>query len=280
MIIKSNQTTSPTPKSPFVTSLLTKRTHPGDFEFSNNKLEKKCAFTKDAKSFGDLAISALKKTENKASVEKGFCWMLVGKPGSGKSHLISKILKERLKGKFASTFFFTPTKIDGLNLVKDQNWFPQFTWNQIQECISYAAKTHPTKPLLLVFDDIIATLREHGCRKELMNLVFNRRHLISEEAKDMPEVSILLTTQKYMACPDKIRTCLTHLCVFRVQGNDMNKIKNECIYNDSRALYRLCDEHWKGTVDQRNKRAETHNFIYLDLTSGKMFLNFDKEVQH
>jgi len=68
---------------------------------------------------------------------------------------------------------------------------------------------------LVVLDDVIGEIKKEQNNKELMKLIFNRRHLIPEGT-----VSILLTSQKYIVCPTRIRSCLSALILFKLNPSD------------------------------------------------------------
>jgi hypothetical protein len=79
--------------------------------------------------------------------------------------------------------------------------------------------------ILLIFDDIIASLRKHQYTNELKELFFNRRHLIKDGS-----MSIITTTQRYMVCPPVIRTTLTSMFVFKCNRNEWLTIKKENVF--------------------------------------------------
>lgn len=98
---------------------------------------------------------------------------------------------------------------------------------------------------------------------ELCALFFNRRHLIPYGT-----ISFLLTTQKYIACPTKIRSVLTGVYFFNINKNDMTQIMKEFIYRDRNNIVGVFNKFL----------VNPHDFIYINLDSMRFYINFDEIV--
>jgi len=196
-----------------------------------------------------------------------FLWLISGRPGSGKSWLLTELLlnKELLYQKFQQVFIYTPTPLDGIKMDLNVNWFTDFTPESLESCIEWASD-QGSERVLIILDDVIGTLKTMQNNEKLMNLIFNRRHKL----KNNGVVSFIITTQKYILCPPRIRSCLTGILFFKPMAKDMNHIKEEHIFDWKSYYPMLFDQHF-------NKGA--HNFIYVKIdTPSKICLNFEIDL--
>ena len=146
-----------------------------------------------------------------------------------------------------------------------KNWFMELNTATLMATIDWVVENKPTSNVLIIIDDCISTLKSLEKDTEVMNLFYNRRHVIPKGT-----VSFMITGQKYITFPPKIRSVLTGLLVFRVQGNDWRTIAKENSFNDNDKLVSLMvDEHWK---------KDSHNFAYFKLDTGDIYLNFSKKI--
>lgn len=143
-------------------------------------------------------------------LQQHFATLIVGRPDSGKSHLLYEYITnpEMYAHKFNRIIFVTPlTKIGNLNLVNNPHCSQTFSLQWIQAQIGELAQEiqmrYPDKsaiekkygqrvdPInaLIVLDDCIADLKKHQYDPFLKNLFFNRRHQIPYGC-----VSLLITT--------------------------------------------------------------------------------------
>lgn len=122
--------------------------------------------------------------------------------------------------------------------------------------------------VLIIIDDLIADLYENKTSRELKELVFNRRHLLTNGM-----VSIILTSQKYSLVRNytflnkkasPIRSNLTLFFTFRLNNVCLEKIKKEIITIDTRKFGNIVDFVF----------AENTNFLICKLVENKFFKNF------
>jgi len=188
-----------------------------------------------------------------------FCCLIVGKPGSGKSHLLFELIMNPSLyfRKFERVLFCTPTK---LPLACGTNWKPYL---DIPWVLSELAALPKGSNALVVLDDVIGEIKKEQNNKDLMKLIFNRRHLIPEGT-----VSILLTSQKYIVCPTRIRSCLSALILFKLNPSDWKKVKEECI---------ILDPAQQGIVF-KDVYKKPFTFVYCRLDNGNLYQNFEKQI--
>jgi chromosomal replication initiation ATPase DnaA len=192
-----------------------------------------------------------------------FITLLVGKPGSGKSHIISEFLvnKDLYNRKFDEVYFVAASKIGDLEM-DEENWCPHLDIEWMFKQVRRARGSGESRNILFVLDDVIGEIKEKQNDKRLMALIFNRRHLV-----DKCVISYLITSQKYMVCPPRLRSCITSIITFKVMNNDYRKIVEECVYEE-------LDKHKSFVI--RNHLNIPFNFLYIRLDNGDIYLNFEK----
>lgn len=197
-------------------------------------------------------------------LQKSFITLVVGKPGSGKSHFIKEFITnpDLYYRKFDRIYFTTPSPLDGLNLEPD-NWNKEFSPEWIYEKAvsnsdSFRDQKHPCN-ILFVLDDVISGIKKHEFDPLLTDLIFNRRKIVPNCT-----ISYLIITQKYMLCPNRIRCNLTSIFFFRGNSDDINKILKE-----------NCDElnGYRKRIMMNHLRTN-HHFVYIRSDSNQIYLNF------
>lgn len=205
----------------------------------------------------------LKKDEGVLNVhpdlQTQFCTLIVGKPGSGKSHLVEEfILNSNLYyKKFNKIFFISSSGFQRINL-NEHNSKPVL---DLEWMMNKILNSKGCKNILFVLDDVIGEIKSKQNDPLMMNLIFNRRHVLNGCT-----ISYLLTTQKYIVCPPRLRSCLTSIIFFKVQKTDFKKIIDECVYEDLTKLNYL----------KMVKHLQDHNFCYIRLDNSQIYLNFNK----
>ena len=222
----------------------------------------------------DVKIAQGVKDINQSILQGSFVTLIVGKPGCGKSHLLREFImnKDLYYRKFKLILFITPSKFEDKEIELDErNHKPDLDieWihnklNRYKEFVESEVKDNSPVNILLILDDVIGEIRKNEHSPRLIQLFFNRRHLLGEKFL----ISILLTSQKYVVCPPKIRSILTSVIAFPLMKMDWRKLEEECIYD---------------TIDKRflNKLFVSVNsdpfvFIYIRLDNGKIFYKFEK----
>lgn len=192
-----------------------------------------------------------------------FITLLIGKPSSGKSHIIREFITnpQLYYKKFNAIYFISASRIDGLEMDED-NWIPYLDIDWMFDKIGQEEREHCSRNILFVLDDVIGEIKQKQHDARMMKLIFNRRHLINGCI-----VSYLITTQKYIVCPTRLRSCLTAIISFKVMRNDFKKIVEECIYDD-------IDKHKLFII--KSHLMQPYNFIYIRLDNGDLYLNFNK----
>ena len=194
-----------------------------------------------------------------------FCSLWVGKPGSGKSHLLQLTLLSEMAfyKKFDLVLFFAPYDIAELKL-KDDRRHHSLNLDWIRERIAYFKSKKSVKKLLIIIDDKISEIQKDQNNPELIDLFFNRRKLF-----EGVETSIIVTTQKYTMFPAKFRSSLQFIIFFNIPKDDYEKIASENLYTNQLSLKPILKAHFA---------SYPHNFVYIRLDKYQVFLNFDKQI--
>lgn len=202
-----------------------------------------------------------------------FCGLIVGKPGSGKSHLLKLMLHNphALYQKFDLVLFIAPYEIGGLDLKEDRK-HSSLSVDWIRETINKErAKGRRINKVCVFIDDMISSINKDGNNAEIIDLMFNRRKMFrSEEDPDEEcEVSLLITTQKYTMFPAKFRSSLQFIIFFHIPANDYETLAKDQLYGNQTSLKQIFKAHFA---------TYPHNFVYTRLDTSQIFLNFDKQL--
>lgn len=193
--------------------------------------------------------------------QRTFVMLIVGKPGSGKTYMIEEMLiNPKFYGsRFDEIFVYSPYPLPTIK----EKWFPQFTVDAITDLVQSIAKQNPTANVLFILDDCISIIRENASNPKLNALFYNAGNLIPKGT-----ISFMITTQKYNRFPASLRSILTSVMLFPLLKLDWRIIVNEHTFIDPSDLFymQVC-EHWK---------QNSHNFIFANLSTGKIFANFSQ----
>jgi hypothetical protein len=128
--------------------------------------------------------------------------------------------------------------------------------------------------VLFVFDDVLSDLHKQARSKEIMDFIFNRRHLLLNGM-----ISILISilflmaaSQKYNYIPTTIRSNLTILIAFKLNQSDWKLVKNEVIFSDVN-FKDVLNYIFNNKNDEKN-----YNFMIYRIDNNVFYKNFDKLI--
>ena len=190
---------------------------------------------------------------------------ICGKPGSGKTTLLMYILKSEkfFYKQYDYIYIISPSycEYDSL-LLPSGNFCKSLNWIWIKDKISSLKQHTSYINILFIFDDIISELYNSRYSKEIMDFIFNRRHLLKNGM-----ISIILTSQKYTRIPTEIRSCSNVIIYFKLNNMCIKKIYEDLIFEDKDKFDQIM------TVFNNDKEQ---NFLIYRICNNTFYKNFDK----
>ena len=211
---------------------------------------------------GGLA-SKLNKYEITSFMNKHSTNLFIGRPGSGKTSLITSMFKskELFNKVFHNIYLFQPTHSRGS--MKDDIFdsidrkYDELNVENLDSVINDIKDEDPKYNNCIIFDDVTASLKDKGVKKLLKELIFNRRHL---------RTSIFFLVQTYLSIERDIRKLFSNLIIFKVAKKELQAIFEEHFEHDED----LAQPISKFVYDV------PYNFLFINTDSGRMFKNFDE----
>ena len=195
---------------------------------------------------------------------KSFVLTIIGKPGSGKTSVVQEILlnEELLQNKFDYIFIFSPTPLPYIECVENENWIRDFSLEKIFFIIETlnGIDIEEFKNVLFIFDDLVGGMHKESGNEKLSRLFFNRRHLLKNAS-----LSYVVITQRYIAIPTNIRSCISHLIFFRLTQRDYHSLKHDLVgYVDFAIIAKSI--------------TNDYDFICMALDNGLIYKNFSERI--
>jgi len=234
--------------------------------------DKKITITGQQFSCDDIDESIPKPLPQKG----GFGWLIIGKPGMGKTSLILSLVckqNKALNKKFDKIFIFSPSLItmndDPFELIPEDQKFEEATLENIDYVLEDIKDS--SQKVLLILDDVIADVRGKGksqIENQLQKIFFNRRHLCGAGGS----CSIIATSQTYNKIDPKLRKVADLFCFYEnKQKKEIENIFDEIILIPKKEFYDTLKYIY-------NKK---HNFMFIDtsLPENKMIhKNFNQLI--
>lgn len=223
---------------------------------------KKPSFVVDSelhKKLNDYEITSLMNKHN-------FC-LFLGKAGSGKSTLLISLLQSpsMFKNIYHTILLFCPPnsrasiKNDFWSILPENQIYDELNIDNLNDAYQIAQdNAQEGYKTLIVLDDVQKNLKGES-EKLLLHMVNNRRH---------SNLSIWMACQTYKSIPMQVRMGLTSLFIFKIQKKEMSTIFDEQV--------EIAENVFKDIVKIAFKNS--HDFIFIDSNSQKIFLNWDQII--
>lgn len=194
--------------------------------------------------------------------------LLLGKPKSGKSHLLQSFFKsiKVFKKVFHNVYIFRPeassktVKDDIFDAIPDnQQYFilDETTLNDVM--IRVKAEANEGFNSCIIFDDMASKLKNNATMQQFKELIFNRRHL---------HCSVFFLVQTWHSVPKELRKSFTNMFIFRVGKSELSDIFDEAIELDKQYLVPISNLVYD----------KQYNYLFLNLDGKKLFKNFDEII--
>tara|TARA_R110002126_G_scaffold15150_1_gene62312 strand:+ start:166 stop:906 length:741 start_codon:yes stop_codon:yes gene_type:complete len=193
-----------------------------------------------------------------------FAWALIGGAGSGKSTLLANLFCKEGRSpywkKFDTVHVWSPSLA---SMSKQVFTIPEeqiFNALDVDEIEGVVESLDPTERNLLVFDDVVAEMREATMTTLLARLLFNRRHL---------GLAIIMTSQVWNRIPLVLRRTFTQISLFKTARKEVDNIVEEHIQIDKKDFEKVLRFSYRAKND----------FLHIDTTMPPhdcFFRNFNK----
>lgn len=189
--------------------------------------------------------------------EKPFLWLISAKVASGKSVLISNLLKN-VYNKYFDKVFFCSSNINESKIydvayktihINENRMYDDFN-EQIMENIVSEIKSDEDfedSQYLLVIDDLPTQLNKKTSR--IIRHFLKHRHI---------HLSIIITTQKLNLLNLSIRNNASHVCVYNTTNK--NEIKS------LQTMVEISEDEFKTYLDEATN--EKYHFLFIDLSKN------------
>ena len=163
----------------------------------------------------------------------GFGLLIIGKPGMGKTSLITM-------------------EDDPFETIPDDQKYESASTENIEDVLETIKDSG--EKVLLVLDDCISEIRGKGrgeVEQLLEKIFFNRRHLCGAGGS----CSIIATSQTYNKIPPKLRKTASQIVFYKnLHKKELDSIFDEMILIPKKEFYDVCQYIYK----------RKHDFMYLD----------------
>lgn len=193
--------------------------------------------------------------------------LLVGKPRSGKTSLITSLFSSQdcMKKVYHRVYLFQPAssgasvKNNVFDKLPENQIFDELNFENLSQVYSEikALPKHYNK--CIVLDDCAATLKNKELQKLFKTMNNNRRHLAT---------SFFFLTQTYYAIPKELRKVFNNLFIFKMSKMELQTIFEEQIELDKKYVLPI----------SRLVFNEPYSFLFINTDSQSLYRNFDKIV--
>jgi hypothetical protein len=192
--------------------------------------------------------------------------LLLGKPKSGKSHLLQTFFKSPkiFRKVFHNVYLFRPeiskntVKNDIFGKLAGDKLYDELNVETLGEVMrKLEAEAHGKYNSCIIFDDMASKLKNSDTYKMFYALVNNRRHL---------RCSIFFLVQTWHSVPKDLRKSFTNMFIFRVGKAELKDIFDEAIELDNKFLVPISNL----VYDKK------YQYLFVNLDEKRLFKGFDE----
>lgn len=220
----------------------------------------------------DRKLTHRKKAPKAPFHNCSFFYLVVGRPGSGKTTFLFNSLKEPYRKVFQNILYVCPKNSKGSiqnNILEDLEPADQFTELSldVQDRIIDLKSEYDKKPeknynQLLIIDDCSAFLKNKENIKMLNDLSMNRRHL---------NLSIILLVQYLVLVPASVRSQVSSVILFKPSNNkDYSVLQREFINMKKDDFTQFINFVFK----------DKHDNLFINMDTGEYFKNLQRIIMN
>ena len=206
-----------------------------------------------------------------SNMNKSFCCIMVGKPGSGKSSLMTSLIqtKHKYKKLFSKIYLFMPESSrnsmsdDPFKTIPDERKFEGVSHSDLMDVYEkMLVDSEDNKFSCLVLDDVQSYLKNGDVIKLLTHIIQNRRHI---------RCCIFILVQNWKKIPLDIRSSCSDAFLFNVSKEEYKFIYEEIINASKQEFLEILQHYRKAKLENKNSFLYIHDF-------DTFFINWDEVV--
>jgi len=194
--------------------------------------------------------------------------IICGKPGAGKTSIITNFVKTIFKKAFEHILVFMPegsrrsieNDIYGKQLPPG-DLYDALTADNLEDVIEKLAESSEEgENTLLLIDDFQSALKDPDIQKRLQTIVTRMRHL---------RCTIFILQQNFQKLPKFLRELVTNVITFNIGKSQLNKLFEETVQLDKEKFQNLIDLAFK----------EKNDYIIINVNGNRnIYKGFDRIV--
>jgi GTPase SAR1 family protein len=197
---------------------------------------------------------------------------IIGRPGQGKTSLAISFITQKNPKIYRKTHHhilicmpqnsINSLKKNPFKQLPEENFYHELTDESISDMYNRIDKySNEDEKTILFIDDMTASLKSSSfIQQTLKTMVYNRRHL---------KLNVIITAQSYVNIPLDVRKSILNLIMFKPSKKEFEKVFEELL----EAKKDICLKVLKNVFNKGG-----HNFFFLNVTTQRMFKNWDEII--
>jgi GTPase SAR1 family protein len=213
-----------------------------------------------------------------SNMNRTFCCIMVGKPASGKSSLMTSFLRTKKKyyQVFDKIYLFMPESSrnsmsdDPFKTIPEERKFEGVSLQNLSEVYDQMLETSENDEFsCLVFDDVQSYLKNKDVIKSLTHIIQNRRHL---------RCCIFILVQNYKKIPLDIRSSCSDAFLFNISKEEYKFVFDEIVNASKKEFGEILKHYRDAKTQQKNSFIYIHDFDTFFINWDKIVLDDDLEL--
>ena len=212
----------------------------------------------------------LDKYQLTSMMNRSFSAGVIGKPGTGKTSLITGFLgtKRLFQKVFYNVFLFMPPnsrssiKNSIFDELPEERIKDNLTVSDLKEVYDEIRKNSKKGRFsLIILDDVQQHLKGE-CQETLIEMLSNRRHL---------RLCVFMVAQTYKKIPRSCRMLFSDYFFFEISKSDLSVVYEELIQTSKPKWFSIIK-----TFNSMRKQKNGERFLYINAPNQKFFIGWDE----